>query len=171
MYEGFNLSLLGSWTTTWAFSMGSDLSKDKNQILLIFILLRLIFYFIFKQSKFFLLEKMYSDNTDWPTDHSFLMWQRGHNTYFTCVSAFPTFLCRRDLDDVVRQTHVFAEAVSDVVERTVCVNVGMRCDSVNGQIFTQIHLRNKLRKSQRKHLVSVSPNLSGGAWKVTQYKN
>lgn len=64
MYEGFNLSLLGSWTTTWDFSMGSDLSKDKNQILLIFILLRLIFYFIFKQSKFFLLEKMYSDNTD-----------------------------------------------------------------------------------------------------------
>lgn len=66
------------------------------------------------------------------------------------LTAWLTSLCRWDLDDIVSQTHVLAEAVANVVDRTVCFNVGVRCDPINGQIFTQVHLKKKAHLSSSK---------------------
>lgn len=42
-----------------------------------------------------------------------------------------TFLRRGDLHDVVSQTHVFAKAVTDIVDRTICFDVWVSCKTVH----------------------------------------
>lgn len=51
-----------------------------------------------------------------------------------------TFCRRWDLDNVISQTHVFAKAVSDVVDGAVLLDVRVRRQSVHREVLAQIHL-------------------------------
>lgn len=51
-----------------------------------------------------------------------------------------TFCRRWDLDNVISQTHVFAKAVSNVVDGAVLLDVRMCSQSVHRQVLAQVHL-------------------------------
>lgn len=51
-----------------------------------------------------------------------------------------TFVNWGDLDDVVSQTHVFAKTVADVIDRTICIFVGVRGGAVHRQVLGEVHL-------------------------------
>lgn len=51
-----------------------------------------------------------------------------------------TFLSGGDLDDVVSQTHVLAKAVTDIVDRTICIFVGVRSHAIHRQVLREVHL-------------------------------
>lgn len=60
-----------------------------------------------------------------------------------------TFLSWGDLDDVVSQTHVFAKAVTDVIDRTICIFVGVCSHAIHRQVLREVHLA-KLAKISTK---------------------
>lgn len=51
-----------------------------------------------------------------------------------------TFCRRWDLDNVISQTHIFAKAVSNVVDGAVLLDMGVCSQSVHWEVFTQVHL-------------------------------
>lgn len=51
-----------------------------------------------------------------------------------------TFLGWGDLDDVVSQTHVFAKAVTNIIDRTIWIFVGVRSHAIHRQVLGKIHL-------------------------------
>lgn len=56
------------------------------------------------------------------------------------VNLDSTFLGWGDLDDVVSQTHVFAKAVTNIIDRTIWIFVGVRSHAIHRQVLRKIHL-------------------------------
>lgn len=63
-----------------------------------------------------------------------------------------TCLSRWDLDDVVSQTHVFAEAVTDIVDRTIWIFVGVRSHAIHRQVLRKVHLEKLAKLTPREIL-------------------
>lgn len=51
-----------------------------------------------------------------------------------------TFKSWGDLDDVVSQTHVFAKAVTNIIDRTICIFVGVCSHAIHRQVLREVHL-------------------------------
>lgn len=66
-----------------------------------------------------------------------------------------TFLSWGDLDDVVSQTHVFAKAVTNIIDRTICIFVGVRSHAIHRQVLREVHLAKlaKLAPNARKNIL------------------
>lgn len=60
---------------------------------------------------------------------------------FVIAAVTPTFLCRRNLDDVVSQRCSFSHAVTDVIHSPVSLDVWVGCHSINVDVVAHVNLR------------------------------
>lgn len=58
-----------------------------------------------------------------------------------------TCLKRRDPYNVIGKSKVFSKAIPNVVNGPIILDVGMSCCPIDGHVFTEIHLRNKMEQS------------------------